>query len=269
RSRPPCRSSRPDLESDGPRSGATVEGGAESGDEIRGDPANLRGARREGARRDLRDDEERATGTPHGAGRPAHRAQPCAHRGPGRPEPDSRDLSIPGVRARGRAHGVRPQHPRALSPRRRLRGEDPQGRQARRPARGAANQVRPRDQPQDGEGPRAVHSPPRARSRRRAAPRTTRRVFLGTLVGGAIAASSAARAQSPAKVPRIGVLGDTSPPAESRGPSDAAFSDGLRELGYVEERNVTLEYRYAEGKREALPGLAAHLARPGADAVGA
>jgi ABC-type uncharacterized transport system substrate-binding protein len=96
---------------------------------------------------------------------------------------------------------------------------------------------------------------------------TTRRIFLGTLVGGAIAASSAARAQAPAKVPRIGLLGDTSPPVESRGSGDAAFRDGLRELGYVEERNVTLEYRYAEGKREALPGLAADLVRSRVDVI--
>jgi len=58
-----------------------------------------------------------------------------------------------------------------------------------------------------------------------------------------------AEAQQPKKVPRIGFLSD------SRQSWDEAFRQGLRELGYVEGQNITIEYRYAEGKVERLPDL--------------
>jgi putative ABC transport system substrate-binding protein len=66
-------------------------------------------------------------------------------------------------------------------------------------------------------------------------------------------------AQQQEKVPRIGFLGSLS------GSSDdgrvEAFLQGLRELGYVEGKNIIIEYRYADGKPERLPGLAAELVR--------
>jgi putative tryptophan/tyrosine transport system substrate-binding protein len=66
-----------------------------------------------------------------------------------------------------------------------------------------------------------------------------------------------AEAQQPKKVPRIGYLGATS---RSINPARVeAFRQGLRELGYVEGKNIVIEYRYAEGKLDRLPALAAEL----------
>ena len=84
----------------------------------------------------------------------------------------------------------------------------------------------------------------------------TRRAFLGTLAGGLLAAPLAAGAQQAAKVPRIGWLGAN--PAAGRHLREA-FLQGLRDLGYVEGRNVVIEYRFAEGKLERYPALAAEL----------
>jgi putative ABC transport system substrate-binding protein len=85
---------------------------------------------------------------------------------------------------------------------------------------------------------------------------TTRRAFLGTLAGGLLAAPLAAEAQQAAKVARIGYLAG-SLAATPHAPE--AFRQGLRDLGYVEGRNVVIEYRDAEGKFERLPALAAEL----------
>jgi ABC transporter substrate binding protein len=82
-----------------------------------------------------------------------------------------------------------------------------------------------------------------------------RREFI-TLLGGAAAWPLAARAQKPERMPRIGLLLHLSP-----GPSTEidAFRQGLRELGYIEGRNITIDYRFASGQVERLPELAAEL----------
>jgi putative ABC transport system substrate-binding protein len=85
---------------------------------------------------------------------------------------------------------------------------------------------------------------------------TTRREFLGTLAGGLLAAPLAAEAQQAGKIARIGYLA----PNRAASPHmPEAFRQGLRDLGYVEGRNVMIEYRSAEGKLERLPALAAEL----------
>src|SRR5467141_1017252 len=83
-----------------------------------------------------------------------------------------------------------------------------------------------------------------------------RRSFIGTLAGGLLAAPLAAEAQDAAKIARIGWLSGnmaTSPQLPE------AFRQGLRDLGYVEGRNVVIEYRDAGGNFERLPALAAEL----------
>src|SRR5438874_12824124 len=75
-----------------------------------------------------------------------------------------------------------------------------------------------------------------------------------------LAAPLAAQAQRPANVPRIGYL-VLSPLAPSPTAEREAFLQGLRELGYVEGKNVVIEYRSAAWTRELLPDLAAELVR--------
>jgi putative tryptophan/tyrosine transport system substrate-binding protein len=74
-----------------------------------------------------------------------------------------------------------------------------------------------------------------------------------------------AEAQQAPKIPRIGYLSGTSP---STSPDRReAFRQGLRELGYVEGKNIVVEYRHAEGKFDRLPALAAELVRLKVDII--
>jgi putative ABC transport system substrate-binding protein len=85
-------------------------------------------------------------------------------------------------------------------------------------------------------------------------------------MAGALAAPLASFAQQPAKIARIGLLS----PASSAGDWGIrlqAFRDGLRELGYVEGKNLQLEVRWGEGKLERLPTLAAELVQLKVDVI--
>jgi putative ABC transport system substrate-binding protein len=77
-----------------------------------------------------------------------------------------------------------------------------------------------------------------------------RRAFLGTLAGGLLAAPLAAEAQQAAKTPQIGYLGVQFPTTPDGLRYWDAFLQGLREQGYVAERNLAIERRYLEGKNE-------------------
>ena len=94
-----------------------------------------------------------------------------------------------------------------------------------------------------------------------------RRAFIGTMAGGLIAAPLAAEAQPAKKVPRIGFLVAASASDTAYVRLIEAFRQGLRDLGYVEGRNVVIEYRYAGEKSERLPALAAELVRLKVDVI--
>jgi len=66
-----------------------------------------------------------------------------------------------------------------------------------------------------------------------------------------------AAAQQPTKVPRIGYVSGNDP--SNPGPNVEAFRRGLRDLGYVEGKNIVVEYRYTEGKLDRYPELVADL----------
>jgi putative ABC transport system substrate-binding protein len=87
--------------------------------------------------------------------------------------------------------------------------------------------------------------------------------LIMTLTLSLLAALLAANAQSVAKTPRIGILNpafDPHPPLE-------AFRQGLHDLGYVEGHNIVLEYRFADGRFERLPELAAELVHLKVDVI--
>jgi putative tryptophan/tyrosine transport system substrate-binding protein len=94
-----------------------------------------------------------------------------------------------------------------------------------------------------------------------------RRAFIGILAGGLLAAPLAAEAQQADRVYRIGILGNVplSDPGSAR--LWGAFADGLRDLGYVDGRNITLENLSSEGQYERLPTLAADLVRHKVDVI--
>ncbi len=91
-----------------------------------------------------------------------------------------------------------------------------------------------------------------------------RRAFVaGSLA--LLAAPLAAEAQQAGRTPRVGYLSPLSAPVDS--PRREAFLQGLRELGYVEGQNVVIDWRFADGKLERLPDLAADLVRLQADVI--
>ena len=92
-----------------------------------------------------------------------------------------------------------------------------------------------------------------------------RKITVLTLCAMLLALCLPAEAQQPKKVPRIGYLSPLDPA------TDSARAEGirlaLRERGYIEGQNIAIEYRYAEGKRDRFPDLAAELVRLNVDVI--
>ena len=86
-----------------------------------------------------------------------------------------------------------------------------------------------------------------------------RRTFIGSVASSLLAAPLGVEAQQPAKIPRIGFLGLAS--ASSFAKQVEAFRAGLRDLGYLEGKNIVIDYRWAEGKYDRLSDLAGELVR--------
>jgi putative tryptophan/tyrosine transport system substrate-binding protein len=92
-----------------------------------------------------------------------------------------------------------------------------------------------------------------------------RREFIALLGGAALMLPLAAWGQQPGKLPTIGFLGGTTPAAQLQW--TAAFVQRLRELGWVEGRNVAIEYRWAEGRSERYTEIAAEFVRLKVDVI--
>jgi putative tryptophan/tyrosine transport system substrate-binding protein len=92
-----------------------------------------------------------------------------------------------------------------------------------------------------------------------------RRTFIGGVAGGLLAAPLGTRAQQVGKVYRIGILEPI--PAAQNAANLNALRKGLRDLGYVEGRNLVIEYRSADGRAERFPDLATELVRLKVDLI--
>jgi putative tryptophan/tyrosine transport system substrate-binding protein len=91
------------------------------------------------------------------------------------------------------------------------------------------------------------------------------KILVWLLATALLTTALTSEAQQPTKIPRIGYMG-----ASFRSTNPArieAFRQGLRELGYVEGKNIVIEYRWAEGKFDRLPDLAAELVRLKVDVI--
>ena len=92
-----------------------------------------------------------------------------------------------------------------------------------------------------------------------------RRMFIESVASGVLAMPLGALAQQQGKVWRVGLL--LQPPASLSLPYIERFLKGMRDLGYVEGKNLVIEWRFADGKLERLPGLAAQLVQLKVDVI--
>ena len=95
-----------------------------------------------------------------------------------------------------------------------------------------------------------------------------RRTFVAAVASSLFIGPRIADAQQAGRMYRIGFLSSAAPPARGIGAeNEESFAQGLRELGYVEHRNIVIERRYAEGRFERLSDLAAELVRLAVDVI--
>jgi len=92
-----------------------------------------------------------------------------------------------------------------------------------------------------------------------------RRTFIGGVAGGVLGAPFTLLAQQSGKVPRIGLLARTS--AESLSPLLDSFRQGLRDLGWIEGKTISIEYQFGDGQLSRLGELAAELVRRNVDVI--
>lgn len=94
-----------------------------------------------------------------------------------------------------------------------------------------------------------------------------RRTFIGGVAIGLVAAPHSAGAQPTGRKAGIGILAGGSSDANAMHFLTGPLQQGLRDLGYVEAQNIAFEYRWADGKTERLPALAAELVRLDVDVI--
>src|SRR6516225_5228583 len=187
-----------------------------------------------------------------------------SHHHAGGPPPIAGDLPLQFLRHGWWPDLLRAQYKRTLPARGRLRRSHSQRREARRLTGAGSHKIRACDQSQDRKGAWARNSVLGAGPRRRG-DRMKRRDFI-TLLGGAAAAwPLAARAQQTAKLPTIGLVGGAIP--STQGTWIAAFVQRMRELGWIENRAVAIEVRWAEGRNERYSEIAAELVQRKVDVI--
>jgi putative ABC transport system substrate-binding protein len=93
------------------------------------------------------------------------------------------------------------------------------------------------------------------------------RIIVVLLVSFIHSSFGLAQTQQPKKVARVGYLWHGFPPTQSATPSPSAFYQGLREVGYVEGKNLIVEYRYSEGNPKRFPQLARELVSSNVDLI--
>src|SRR5262249_46093951 len=185
--------------------------------------------------------------------------QPAAHQHLGAGRAPAGDARLSGVHRSGGPNFLRTELPGFVPAHPRLCRQDSTRGEARRPSGPAAAQVPAGCQSYHRESARDRGASDAARPRRRG-DRVKRREFM-TLLGSAAAWPLAARAQQGERMRRIGVLmtlNESDPEVRAWA---AAFQEGLQKLGWVQDRNVRIDYRWGEGDPHRLQSHAAELVR--------
>jgi putative tryptophan/tyrosine transport system substrate-binding protein len=106
---------------------------------------------------------------------------------------------------------------------------------------------------------------PRQLTQKKPSMKTAKGIISLALAASIVLPGVAVQAQQPARIPRIGFVSNTTPSAVAA--RIDAFLQGLRELGYVEGKNIVIEYRHSEGKPDRLAALVAELVRLKVDII--